>query len=346
MALGGSLNVPAVRTLVRVGPQAFRDRLHAFGFNSLTEDGDYYGFSLALGSADVSLLMLANAYRTLANGGEWSALRVVPEARSRAARSPCAEGGCSGVFDTPAAQRKRRAVQAGPAFIVSDILSDRSARVATFGLESWLATPYWSAVKTGTSKDMRDNWCVGYSQRYTVAVWVGNASGAAMHDVSGITGAAPVWREVMDWLERGRRKVAALPVPPAGVMRQAISFVPPEKIRETSRQEWFLNGTGMPVVHLAERRALAHIAYPGQGTIIALDPDIPPERQRIALQLSGQPDSGWQWRINGLAAGNAAQGVLWRPTPGKHRLALFDAAGRELETVSFEVRALRSARPK
>ena len=342
MALGGSLNVPAVRTLVRVGPQAFRDRLHAFGFNSLTEDGDYYGFSLALGSADVSLLMLANAYRTLANGGEWSVLRVVPEARSRATRAPCAEGGCSGVFETPAAQRKRRAVQAGPAFIVSDMLSDRAARVATFGLESWLATPYWSAVKTGTSKDMRDNWCIGYSQRYTVAVWVGNASGAAMHDVSGVSGAAPVWREVMDWLERGRPNAGALPVPPSGVVRQAISFVPPEKIREASRQEWFLNGTGMRVVHLAERRALAHIAYPGQGTIIALDPDIPPERQRIALQLSGLPDSGWKWHIDGRPAGNAAQGVLWRPSPGKHRLALFDAAGRELETVSFEVRALRS----
>ena len=76
MALGGSLNVPAVRTLVRIGPDALRDRLYEFGFKSLSENGDYYGFSLALGSADISLLMLANAYRTLANGGRWSPLRV------------------------------------------------------------------------------------------------------------------------------------------------------------------------------------------------------------------------------------------------------------------------------
>lgn len=100
-------------------------------------------------------------------------------------------------------REKKRVAAAAPVFIVSDILADRSARVGTFGLESWLATPYWSAAKTGTSKDMRDNWCVGYSSRYTVAVWVGNAAGEAMHDVSGVSGAAPVWREVMDWLHRG-----------------------------------------------------------------------------------------------------------------------------------------------
>ena len=339
MALGGSLNVPAVRTLVRIGPDSFRDRLYDFGFKSLTENGDYYGFSLALGSADVSLLMLANAYRTLANGGEWSPLRVTADD----ARKPCGDGGCRGVF----AGAARRVAAAAPVFIVADILSDRSARVGTFGLESWLATPYWSAVKTGTSKDMRDNWCVGYSTRYTVAVWVGNAAGEAMHDVSGVSGAAPVWREVMDWLHRGRAKAPGMvPAVPAGVTKQAIRFEPPEKIKEASRQEWFLTGTGMSVVHLAENKALAHIAYPGQGTIIALDPDIPPERQRVALQLSGQAAVGWQWRIDGKPQGPAVREVFWRPMPGRHRLTLLDAAGVELEAVEFEVRALRGRSAK
>ena len=223
---------------------------------------------------------------------------------------------------------------------------DPMARVGTFGLESWLATPYWSAAKTGTSKDMRDNWCVGYSTRYTVAVWVGNAAGEAMHDVSGVSGAAPVWREVMDWLHRGRGKASGVPLVPAGVTKQAIRFEPPEKIKEASRQEWFLAGTGMRVVHLAENKALAHIAYPGQGTIIALDPDIPPERQRVALQLSGQAAAGWQWRIDGKPLGLAAREVLWRPLPGRHRLALLDARGVELEAVDFEVRALKGKSAK
>ncbi|MEO8410147.1 MAG: penicillin-binding transpeptidase domain-containing protein, partial [Propionivibrio sp.] len=340
LALAGSLNVPAVRTLVRIGPDAFRDRLRAFGFASLTEPGEYYGFSLALGSADVSLLMLANAYRTLANGGTWSPLRVT----ATADRQPCADGGCAGVFTDP----PHRAAAAAPIFIVADILADRSARVGTFGLESWLATPYWSAAKTGTSKDMRDNWCAGWSSRYTVAVWVGNAAGDAMRDVSGISGAAPVWREIMDWLERGGDRPASVAsaamAPPPGVAQRAIRFAPAGRVNEPPRREWFLDGTGMSVVQLAEQRALAHIAYPGQGTIIALDPDIPPPRQRIALQLSGPAAADWQWRIDGRALGSATWEVLWRPSPGRHRLTLVDGGGRELEAIDFSVRALRESR--
>ena len=334
MALGGSLNVPAVRTLTRVGPDAFRNRLYDFGYRSLTENGDYYGFSLALGSADVSLLMQANAFRTLANAGEWSPLRVVRDGK----RAVCTGGGCAGVFEGD----KRRAAASAPVFIVNDILADRAARVGTFGLESWLATPYWSAAKTGTSKDMRDNWCLGFSPRYTVAVWVGNAAGEAMHDVSGVSGAAPVWREVMDWLHRGRPVLSGKAnTPPAGVVKQAIRFEPTGRVGEVARQEWFLASTAMSVVRLADAGALAHIAYPGQGTIIALDPDIPPQNQRIALQLSGAPGPGWQWRVDGRTIGTAAGEVLWRPAPGRHRLSLLDANGQELEVVSFEVRALK-----
>ena len=332
LALGGSLNVPAVRTLVRVGPDALRDRLRDFGFASLTESGEFYGYSLALGSADVSLLMLANAYRTLANGGAWTPLRVTRE------RAPCADGGCRGVF----AGAPHRASPAAPVFIINDILADRAARVATFGLESWLATPYWSAVKTGTSKDMRDNWCVGFTPRHTVAVWVGNAAGEAMHDVSGVSGAAPVWRDVMDWLSRGDRTPASVAnTPPAGVVRQSIRFEPPGRIGEAARQEWFLTGTALRVVRLAEDGALAHIAYPGAGTIIALDPDIPPARQRVALQLSGAAGAGWQWRIDGQRVGKATRGAHWLPRPGRHRLALIDGQGGEIEALDFEVRALR-----
>ena len=88
------------------------------------------------------------------------------------------------------------ALDARAAFIVGDILSDGNARARTFGTDSVLATRFWSAVKTGTSKDMRDNWAVGWSERYTVGVWVGNASGDAMHDVSGTSGAAPIWAKL------------------------------------------------------------------------------------------------------------------------------------------------------
>ena len=156
--------------------QDFRDRLWDLGYNGLEGDGAYYGFSLALGSAEVTLLEQANAYRTLANGGRWSALKL--------------RAGDAG-------SDPRHVIDPAAAWIVGDILSDPSARAGTFGVDSALRLPFWSAAKTGTSKGMRDNWCIGYSDRFTVAVWVGNLEGDSMRSVSGTSGAAPVWRDVM-----------------------------------------------------------------------------------------------------------------------------------------------------
>ncbi|HWL28628.1 MAG TPA: penicillin-binding protein 1C, partial [Burkholderiaceae bacterium] len=199
-ALAASLNIPAVRALTMVTPDAFARRLVALGL-PLTQTGEFFGFSLALGSADVSLLSLTNAYRALANLGDYSPVR--PE---------------SSRDDVPA----RRVMPPGPAWIVGDILSDRQARAPTFGLDSPLSTPFWSAVKTGTSKDMRDNWCVGWSQTHTVGIWVGNSGGGSMHDVSGVTGAGPLWHDIMTELHRLHG--SAQPPAPPGVSRQRITF--------------------------------------------------------------------------------------------------------------------------
>ncbi len=146
-ALASSLNVPAVRTTDMVGVEVFADRLRRLGFSGLVEEGDYYGAALALGSADVTLWQLVNAYRTLANGGKYSELRLTTD---------------------PNTQKSNQVYSPEASFIISDILSDRASRSTTFGLENSLATRYWSAVKTGTSKDMRDNWCVGYTDKFTV----------------------------------------------------------------------------------------------------------------------------------------------------------------------------------
>lgn len=338
MALAGSLNVPAVKTLVRIGPDAFQLRLRALGLDSLRQSGDWYGYSLALGSADVSLLALANAYRTLANGGRWSPLRVA--AGERPATPVCQKEGCASTFAGP----PRQAGNAAAAFLTADILADRAARAGTFGLDSWLATPYWTAAKTGTSKDMRDNWCLGFSRRYTVAVWVGNAAGQPMREVSGVSGAAPVWREIMDWLHRGEpaggwpRAASRPPPAPPGVVRSPVRFEPP---LEPARGEWFLAGSERPVVQVAGTRALARIAYPAEGTVLALDPDIPPARQRLAPRLSAAAEAGWRWQMDGRPLAAAGSPVLWPLRPGRHRLALLDRAGREVDAVAFEVRSLK-----
>ena len=266
-ALGSSLNIPAVRTLVMVSPDAFHQQLQRLGMR-FPEGSGYYGYSLALGSAEVSLLQLTNAYRALANGGQWCPVHLLPEAHRRGAPSSLTgpvehADGLPAIATKPASSsfheasiRKddesrqwppencHQALDAGAAFIIGDILSDRHARLPTFGLDSVLDTRFWSAVKTGTSKDMRDNWAVGYSQRYTVGVWVGNASGAPMHDVSGTSGAAPVWATLMRELHR--HETSRPPSPPAGVVQQQVDF---GSVSEATR----LNTRGAPA--LPERRA-------------------------------------------------------------------------------------------
>ena len=321
-ALAGSLNVPAVRALVLVGTERFAERLRALGFAHLTQEGDYYGYSLALGSAEVTLWELVNAYRSLANGGVSSALTLRPR---------------------PAPAPAKAVMQEGAAFIISDILADRAARSVTFGLDSALSTTSHSAVKTGTSKDMRDNWCIGYSPRYTVGVWVGNFSGEPMHEVSGVTGAAPVWHEVMDHLHRGAPGTA--PPPPQGVAAQDLVFTPPI---EAPRREWFLTGTAMRRIAFAGTEARRpHIVYPGRDMSIALDPDIPAERQRL-FPRAEPALPGLAWQIDRVpftsAAGTSPTGTSaagWRPVPGRHHLTLLDPNGRIVDSVVFEVRGRR-----
>jgi penicillin-binding protein 1C len=309
-ALASSLNIPAVRTLVTVTPENLFERLQALGF-ALPESGDYYGYSLALGSADVTLLSLTNAYRALAAGGRSAPVRTRPDQR---------------VAPTHAV------MDAGAAWIIGDILSDRSARARTFGLDSPLALRTWSAVKTGTSKDMRDNWCIGYSARYTVGVWVGNASGAPMWNVSGVTGAAPVWQEIMHALHAGRP--APQPERPAGVVARRIRF---ENGIEAARSEYFLDGTERETIAAASPEAIRPaIRYPTPGMLVALDPDIPPARQRLHFEASGVTRPRWLLDGKPLPAAIGREG--WLPWPGRHALALADAQGRVLDQLRFEVR--------
>jgi len=308
-ALASSLNVPAVRTLMLVSPDAFHRQLRAMGL-PLKESGDWYGYSLALGSPDLSLLQMTNAYRVLANGGRYSPVSFRPGARPVSVQ----------VLDPRAA------------FIVGDILSDPEARAPTFGTDSVLATRFWTAVKTGTSKDMRDNWALGWSGLYTVGVWVGNADGEPMWSVSGTAGAAPVWASVMRYLHRDRP--SRRPGPPAGVVPVDTEY---DNAQEAKRREWFLAGTEQAQVKAKSTRAALvapAILAPTAGSIIALDPDIPARNQKLQLRASG---SGVRWQLDGrpLSQGNAAQ---WLPWPGRHVVQLTDARGAVLDEVRIEVR--------
>ena len=311
-ALANSLNVPAVRALLLDGVQDFRDRLADLGYAGLEADGSYYGFSLALGSAEVTLLEQANAYRTLANLGRWSALRLT---------------------NADPANVPRQLLDPGAAWIVGDMLSDASARASTFGTDSALRLPFWSAAKTGTSKAMRDNWCIGYTDRYTVAVWVGNLEGDPMRAVSGTSGAAPVWRDIMIALHNGQP--GRQPARPGNVAAMPVNFATG---REPPRSEWFIAGTAQG--EMAEAPSFARrprITNPVSGAVYARDPDIPAGSQSVGVTISGN-SADLRLALDGklLPPGQGAPQVPL--APGSHLLALVDPAGKAIDQVRFTVR--------
>ena len=170
---------------------------------------------------------------------------------------------------------------------------------------------------------MRDNWCIGFSSRFTVAVWVGNFEGDPMVGVSGTTGAAPAWRAIMLALHAD---APGTPFTlPAGITRQAVRFIPAV---EPPRNELFLNGTELAEIRIADPAAARpRLLAPADGAVVALDPDIPPLRQRLTIIASGAP-AGADLAVDGRVLPSSRDAgrltALWEPVPGVHVITLAD----------------------
>ena len=228
-ALGNSLNVPAVWTADRLGPAAVLTRLRALGL-PLDKSAEEYGAAIALGDGEVTLLSLANAYATLARGGV-----LLPT------RSALAVDVAGKVTRLDAPADEQRVMPELDAARITDVLKDAKARVAAFGEDSVLEFSFEAAGKTGTSKGYRDNWAVGYTKQVTVAAWVGNFDGSPMDHVSGITGAGPLFHDVMAAAMAPREK---LPLPIDGGELERVAICPLSGARVTSACpgrvfEWF-----------------------------------------------------------------------------------------------------------
>ncbi|WP_395352932.1 transglycosylase domain-containing protein [Variovorax sp. UC122_21] len=331
-ALAASLNVPAVRTLVMVSPESFARGLRAAGL-PLRESGDYYGYSLALGSAEVTLLSLTNAYRMLANGGRYGTTTLLaPAAPDKSKKTTTAAATAK---NTPA-----------PVLDPARRLHRRRHPVRSQRAHPHIRPrqhPLDPLLERGEDRHQQ-----GHARQ------LGRGLVAALHrrrvgrqrerrldvDVSGTSGAAPVWAEVMRFLHA--REPSRAPAPPPGLVRTHIDFGagPDGNALEAARDEWFVQGTEQPLFALANEpgaasaAAVARITAPADGTIIALDPDIPPLRQRVRFESEGR---GVQWRIDGkhFARGNSAQ---WLPWPGRHLIELVDAGGKVVDQRRLEVR--------
>jgi penicillin-binding protein 1C len=319
-ALACSYNVPAVRVAEELGAGDVLHLLREAGFDSLNLPAEHYGLGLALGNGEVRLLELARAYSALARGGVWK-----PE---------------TFVLGRPSPGAPRRVLPATAAYLITHILSDNAARAPAFGAHSAFNLPFPLAAKTGTSKDYRDNWAVGYTSDWTVGVWVGNFDGSPMAKVSGITGAGPILRD-MAYLAAKRLGVREFREP-AGIRRAEVcplSGKLPGPWCPTAISEVFVAGKiprAFCGFHHAPAGAAAvaatgpSVKFPVQGDIFKLDPAYPRAAQVLRLKADGvERAEKVRWIVDERPLeADGKKGEAWWPlAPGEHRLAVSTLRG-------------------
>ncbi len=250
-ALANSYNIPAVKTLSQVGISNMIDKAPAMGISSW-QDRSRYGLSLTLGGGDVRMIDMAVAFGSIANYGVRINLNPLLKIEDYTHRYD-ANLECTTTPQQPGTVKAATTLCQGAlvikpqaAFILSDILSDNNARAREFGTNSVLNIKgHQVAVKTGTTNSLRDNWTIGYTKDYLVAVWVGNNDNSPMSRVvSGITGASPIWNKIMTGLLKD--KPAHDFTPPPGVVE--VSVCPLTSSLScaecpNSRREYYIEGT-------------------------------------------------------------------------------------------------------
>lgn len=331
-ALACSYNIPAVQVAGEVGAFKVLEVLKRAGFSDLDKSADFYGLGIALGNGEVNLLELANAYRALANNGVWRPMTYALNPQIRQ------EG------------RAVRVFSGETAFMLTDILSDNNARAAAFGLNSPLNLPFDFAAKTGTSKDYKDNWAAGYGRRFTIAVWVGNFDASPMRRISGITGAAPILRDIALFLEENYpsakvkddtsfdmpASLARVDICPISGM--LVSKECPNSIREVfpinklPKEHCAFSKAEHQSDKVAALGAQEGILFPMQGDVFMQSPSLDLAAQQIKFRSS----QDGIWYLNGQKLPCArGKECFWPIKSGKYKLRL-DTDEKKYE-VNFEV---------
>jgi penicillin-binding protein 1C len=339
-ALGNSLNVAAMWELNQVGgAPALHRLLLRCGFTTLEADPGRYGLGLTIGNAPVNLVELTNAYACLARLGRYRPARLLADA-------------------APAAERE--VLDPAVAWMLGDILSDKGAREEAFGSHSMLELPFRCGVKTGTSSDFRDNWCVGFTGKYAVGVWAGNFDHSAMRGVSGVAGAGPIFHRAM--LRVQAREAATWPRAPEGLVEIAIdprngkrvAADDPRGVREVCRaeqqplsaahddyaadgralldasyREWFesANNDKRDLFALALDRSVdrpLRILSPQARAVYLLDPELPSGGRRLRLLTDAGQARDWTSETLEIDTTSDPPAALLKP--GTHTIVLTDRA--------------------
>src|SRR5947207_3621389 len=319
VALASSLNIPAVRTLNAIGIDAMLEITHRFGLS--LDDVESYGLSLTLGSGEVRLVDLTNAYAAIGAAGQLAEPFAVARVRDGSGRI---------LFErVPAAPV--RVLSAEHAYLVTDILSDPDARIPGFGGVTPFEVPFPAAVKTGTSTGFRDTWTIGYTPNIAIGVWVGNADGAPMLDLAGVEGAGPIWRDAM--MAASLSRPMSPFVRPAGIVDATVcsptGLLPgPDCASPTS--EIFAAGT------VPTARETYYLKDPDGR--ITIDPPIEARDWARAAGLTLRSDGASASRdVLRITAPVAGTTIHFAPEIASSQLLLRVVAARGIENVTFAI---------
>jgi penicillin-binding protein 1C len=320
-ALGNSLNVPAVKTVQFVKPAAFLSFLKNLSFSTLGRGADFYGDGLALGSSEVSLLELVQAYTLFPNGGRVRPLKY---------------------FKSEPERLGPPLIKLEVASLITDILSDPNARAMEFGAESVLNFGSATAVKTGTATDYRDAWAIGYNARFVVGVWMGDLDRRPTDGNTGARGPALLLRSVFSHLQQRFPEEAFERHP--GLLAQEVCKSQGQVLLKSDQEcfsftEYFLPGSELKPLQRGVQEVIAEkipvISFPTPNVEIAWDPRIPAASQALELQIQNlSPTDKVRWKVNGeWIAENHKDRLLWPLQRGQHRLSgqVLKADGRALE---------------
>lgn len=359
-ALACSLNVPALRELNFLGgPQPLFELLENLGITTLSHDPNFYGLGLTLGNAPVRLVELTNAYATIARQGLYFPPVLFPS-------NPNLKNSMSNV--------RRSMFDVHSAYLIADILSDSAARAPAFQPDGPLDLPFRCAVKTGTSSDFHDNWCLGFTAEFTVGVWAGNFEQQPMKGLSGIAGAGPIFHRAMlrlhektkpTWFGRpiglaeitiDPRNGKSLPadektargdlapvdqIPPAAT--PADYDATGKALLDPTYAGWFasrhnLRSNDLALMPNTKAREPLRIISPANNATFLLDPEIPSgsDRLRPVTNLPGTV----RWHSDTLTIEPASPEPIIHLTVGTHVLTATDSTTGITHTLTLRVKSL------
>lgn len=309
-ALGNSLNTPAIKTVKFVTPMALLDFMKRAQFTTLRENADFYGEGLALGSSEVTLFDLVQAYTLFANDGRVRPLHWFKMEPTRTTDQ---------IMDPMAAS------------LVSHILADPKARLLEFGATSILNFPAPTSVKTGTATDYRDAWAVGFNGRYVVGVWMGDLDRRPTEGNTGARGPALLLRSVFNQLNQEMPATRPLALNegliPQEVCKQADQVILKTGEECQSYTEYFIPGSELHPQIIARTVGTVHsearIAFPLPHVELAWDPRLPASAQALELKVenAGGKDRVRWWMNEKYLGETTNKKLMWPMTRGSQKLS-------------------------